>query len=461
MLFNSWPVVLLVILTLGLYYIPAFRKGQVVILIVASLFFYAYRQPILLSLLLFSAFLNATISYVIASPKYAKTTKWWAVLGVGSNIGILFFYKYAGLFHTTLQPGEWADFMIDIPLPIGISFYTFQGISLVVDVFRNKKLPQATRSFGQHLLHTILFIGFFPQLVAGPIVKAGDFLPQIEIKKFSNILFLPLFKKLVLGYFLKMVIADNLKDFTFWMEYPYFKGHSSADLWLMLFGFSFQIFADFAGYSLIAIGIAGLFGYQLRDNFRLPYTALSFRDFWKRWHISLSHFLQQYLYISLGGNRKGKLRTYLHLLITMLLGGLWHGASWGFVVWGGFHGLLLVIERASNTSVFHHSSYLFKCIKALFVFFCVSMGWLLFKLPYNEAWIYVLQLFSHWHQSSNMVIILNILLYSFPIVIYHMYPHLTRRFPALQKGEYIYFGVMLFLILTNSGSPEKFIYFQF
>jgi alginate O-acetyltransferase complex protein AlgI len=310
MLFNSWPFVFLVLFTLLVYYLPVFRKGQVLILIAASLFFYAFRQLELLSLLLFSAFLNAAISYVIAHSLFPKKQKICAVLGVVANLGVLFFYKYACLFHATFQPGDWADFMVDIPLPIGISFYTFQGISLVVDVFRNNKPPQITRSFGQHLLHTVLFIGFFPQLVAGPIVRASDFLPQIHTKRWADISFEPLFKKLVLGYFLKMVIADNLKDFTFWMEYPYFKGHSSADLWMMLFGFSFQIFADFAGYSLIAIGIAGLFGYTLRDNFRHPYTALSFRDFWKRWHISLSHFLQHYLYIPLGGNRKGTVRTH-------------------------------------------------------------------------------------------------------------------------------------------------------
>jgi alginate O-acetyltransferase complex protein AlgI len=461
MLFNSWPFVLLVLLTLSVYYLPVFRKKQVAILVVASLFFYAYRQPTLLFLLVFNAVLNATISFLVAHQNRANIRKWWAVLGVCCNLSVLFFFKYAGLFHATLQPGDWADFMVDIPLPVGISFYTFQGISLVVDVFRKHETTVTSRSFTQHLLHTVLFIGFFPQLVAGPIVKAKDFMPQIEDKYWSSVVVAPLFKKLVLGYFLKMVIADNLKDFTFWMAFPYFKGFAALDLWTMLFGFSFQIFADFAGYSLIAIGIAGLFGYQLRDNFLFPYTALSFRDFWRRWHISLSGFLHQYLYIPMGGNRKGKLRLYVHLFLTMLIGGLWHGASWGFAVWGAFHGLLLVLERMLNAGDFRSSSRGAHIAKTLLVFTCISLGWLLFKLPHHEAWIYVQHLLTYGSTSSNMVIVLNIVLYSAPVIGYHLYPHVRRRFPAIQKGEVVYLAVMLFLIVSNSGSAVPFIYFQF
>lgn len=288
MLFNSWPFVVLVLITFGVYYLPALRSKQVFVLVAASLIFYAYRQPVLLSLLLFNAFTNATTSYLIAQQTGTLARKSWAILGISCNLGLLIFFKYAGLLHATLQPGNWADFMLNIPLPIGISFYTFQGISLVVDVFKNTHIAPRSNSYPQHLLRTLLFIGFFPQLVAGPIVKAHDFIPQIQTKTPNHIAFTPLLQQLILGYFLKMVIADNLKDFTFWMDYPYFKGHASLDLWMMLLGFSFQIFADFAGYSLIAISIAGLFGYQLKHNFMYPYTALSFKQFWKKWHIYLS-----------------------------------------------------------------------------------------------------------------------------------------------------------------------------
>lgn len=461
MLFHSWPFLLLVLSTFTLYYTPFLRKRQVFILLASSMFFYAYRQPELLALLLFSALTNGVISYLLSLEKNYKK-RLIAIIGVVINLSVLFFFKYAGLFHATFTPGEWADFLLDIPLPVGISFYTFQGISLVIDVYKQNKQTIKQSSFGTHMQHSVLFVGFFPQLVAGPIVKAKDFLPQIQEKQFSDIAFTLLFKKIILGYFLKMVIADNLKDFTFWMEFPYFKGHSSLDLWVMLFGFSFQIFADFAGYSLIAIGIAGLFGYSLRDNFLFPYTALSIRDFWKRWHISLSSFLHQYLYIPLGGNRKGRLRTYMNLFLTMLLGGIWHGASWNFMIWGAFHGLLLVTEKAAAKTTFHSHNRWAKFAKALFIFICVSIGWLLFKLPHlDQALYYLQQLFTQWNKPSNMVIVLNILIYSTPIIGYHWYHHIGKNLIWFCKLKFLWFAIMLFLLFTNSGSAEKFIYFQF
>ncbi|MEQ8682884.1 MAG: MBOAT family O-acyltransferase, partial [Cyclobacteriaceae bacterium] len=223
----------------------------------------------------------------------------------------------------------WSDFLIAIPLPIGISFFTFQGISLLVDAYRNRAGTSdqiRVLPFWKLLFHTSLYISLFPQLVAGPIVKAHDFYPQIRTKYLSGIQWNYVFQHVVTGYFLKMVVADNLKDFTGELVWPSFERFSSVELLVYLFGYSMQIFADFAGYSLIAIGISGLFGYIIPQNFNFPYVASGFSDFWKRWHISLSTFLKEYLYIPLGGNRKGRVRTYLNLMIVMALGGLWHGA---------------------------------------------------------------------------------------------------------------------------------------
>jgi alginate O-acetyltransferase complex protein AlgI len=231
--------------------LPAFAKLQVEILIVSSLIFYSYEQPALVLLLVFSALLNVFVSYYIAfgKTKYKKT---FATLGVILNLSGIAFFKYSpliggGFFDTSDGIGH---FLLTIPLPIGISFFTFEGISLLVDVysgkhFDNRKLIPS--SLVQHTKRTLFFISFFPHLVSGPILKAHDFYPQIGIKKFGDIDWNACFRALIVGYFLKMVCADNLKDFTFWLAYPYYQGRSSLDLITMLFGYSFQIFADFAG----------------------------------------------------------------------------------------------------------------------------------------------------------------------------------------------------------------------
>ena len=233
----------------------------------------------------------------------------------------------------------------------------------------------------EHFRNTALFKSFFPYLVAGPIVKAHEFYPQIEAKNLQDIAWETAFRCLVVGYFLKMVVADNLKDATFWIEYPHFLRHSSVGLLALLFGFSMQIFADFAGYSLIAIGLGHLFGYNLPTNFNFPYLSRSFSEFWKRWHISLSTWLRDYLYFPLGGNRKGKIRTYLNLFIVMFLGGLWHGASWKYAVWGSFHGLALAVERLFRNKINLPRHWVLDSLRVLVVFSFVTFAWLLFRLP--------------------------------------------------------------------------------
>ena len=342
MLFNSLAFIILVIVTFSIYYIPWLKKYQVHILILSSLYFYAHSNRKLLLLLLSSAAINILTSYYITFGKISQR-KLLATIGVVLNVGILLFFKYAALLSQTFLSANSSigGFLITIPLPIGISFYTFEGISLVVDVFRKKhgeNNDMVSPSLAEHAKKTLLFISFFPHLIAGPVLKAHDYIPQIKPKFFKDIAWEVAFKNIVLGYFLKMVVADNLKDFTFWMAYPYYQGQSSITLVALLFGYSCQIFADFAGYSLIAIGVARLFGYNFKDNFNFPYIATSFKEFWKRWHISLSTFLMEYLYIPLGGNRKGKVRTYLNLMITMFLGGygmVRHGVTQSGVVFMG------------------------------------------------------------------------------------------------------------------------------
>ena len=265
--------------------------------------------------------------------------------GIFINLGILFFYKYyefAGSlitdFFSLLNIG------IEIPrwnvlLPVGISFYIFQAVGYAVDVYRGT--IKAEKNFVVYAL----FISFFPQLVAGPIERAKNMLPQFREKhKFSYENFDAGLRLMIWGFFMKLCVADRVSTYVD-AVYNNYMEHSGVSLLLATFFFTFQIYCDFAGYSLIAIGSSKMMGFTLMENFHRPYFAKSIKEFWRRWHISLSSWLRDYLYISLGGNRKGKFRQYLNLIITMFLGGLWHGASWNFVLWGTFHGIALAVHK--------------------------------------------------------------------------------------------------------------------
>ena len=473
MLFNSWPFVGLVLLSLSIYYLPFMKKWQVYVLLAFSLLFYAYANPWLLSLLLASALINALASY---GAMQGRQPRLYATVGVMINLMLLALFKYGGLvassFLSTVH--GMGHLLCMLPLPLGISFYTFSGISLVVDAYKGKLASREKVCLREHIKRTFLYVCFFPKLLAGPIAKSRDFFDDIRTKSWKDVDATFVFKALVSGYFLKMVIADNMKDFTFWMAYPYFELRGTGSLFLMLFGYAMQIFADFAGYSLIAIGVAALFGYRLPANFNFPYISSSFREFWKRWHITLSQFLMEYLYISLGGNRKGKVRTYFNLLLTMMLGGLWHGAAWSYLVWGTFHGLCLVVERAvcgrrENCISFGTSLMarrISNVLSVMCVFLFVMFGWLLFVLPeFSQAVRYVQCIFGNFGKVAFLdPKLMPIAIYSFPVILYHLvyrfrYTTIVHRY--ILRFDYLLYGLMLFLILTNSGSANAFVYFQF
>ena len=264
MLFNSFSFLILLFITFSVYYLPCFKRFQLSILIISSLIFYAYENPWLLCLLFTSVLINSYLSYYVVFGRFKKQI---VTLGVIFNLSILAFFKYSPLFAVTFFDinHSFGSFLLSIPLPIGISFFTFEGISLLVDVYKsdnpvNDKIVDS--ALFKHMHKSLFFIVFFPHLVAGPILKADEFYPQISSKRFLDIDFNSCFRQLVVGYFLKMVVADNLKEYTFWIEYPYFESHSSVTLVTMLVGYSCQIFADFAGYSLIALGLAQVFGYR-------------------------------------------------------------------------------------------------------------------------------------------------------------------------------------------------------
>lgn len=472
MLFNSFDFVGLVVVTFTLYYLPFLRKVQVGLLIGSSLFFYGFNNPKLLILLLFSVAINITTSYLVVHGP-ATRRRLFATVGVIVNLLILAFFKYSPLLGQTffLTDGGISAFLVQIPLPIGISFFTFEGVSLLVDAFRGRNIPEyrslVAKHMPRHALNTTLFITFFPHLVAGPILKAHDFIPQIQAKFYRDIDWEYCFKALVTGYFLKMVIADQLNHQTFWIEYPYFQSYSSTVLIGLLVGYSIQIFADFAGYSLIAIGVAELYGYRLMQNFNFPYIATSFSEFWRRWHISLSTFLKEYLYIPLGGNRRGSTRTYLNLLVTMVLGGLWHGASWNFAVWGAFHGLALAVERfwKDRFPLVQNPGLLHQVASGVMVFGFVTWAWLLFKLTdFTHIIQFMKTIYVNYNMPNYWALLVYVGIYSLPVVAYHGI-YLWKKTPAREQLyanlEPFIYGFMLFGILTNSGLGADFIYFQF
>src|ERR1700704_458064 len=337
MTFTSWQFGIFVAIVFGAYYLPPFRTLQTQLLVIASLFFYGYGQPELLPLLTVAVF--GTYLFLILA---LRNRQIWLPVGIAFNLALLAFFKYKFLFVETTGPGLTGvtpiDFLLKLPLPIGISFFVFHNISLLVDLTRQK-------SATPNLTSVFLYIIFFPQLVSGPITRAEMFVPQIKPKYFGEIPFVEAAKWILTGFFFKLYVANNLNEMTSYMDFPLYETLQTQDRWLLIFLYSYQIYADFFGYSAIAIGLALLFGYRLPVNFDLSYISTSFSEFWTRWHISLSTWLRTYLYIPLGGNRRGIFRTYLNLMIVMGLGGLLHGAGLGYLMWGLLHGLLLVMER--------------------------------------------------------------------------------------------------------------------
>lgn len=490
MLFSTWEFVIFLLLVLVGYYLAGYGRSawQGAILIVASYFFYAWGEPWLISLLLISTAINTAAALYLLDRKRTERYRYLMVAGaVVVNLAILAFFKYASLFASTFLPQgawqQWGYHLSEIPLPIGISFFTFQGISLVVDVYRAgpegipgmrpPQTPEERRSLTRNIF---LFKAFFPALIAGPIVKAHEFMHQIGRKRVRDIDWEDATTKLVAGYFLKMVIADNLRDVTAMIDYPNFVGAPSLQLVLLLYAFSMQIFADFCGYSLIAMGLARLFGYQLPINFAYPYLSASLTEFWKRWHISLSTWLKQYLYFPLGGNRKGAARTYLNLFVVMFLGGLWHGAAWSYMIWGGVHGILLALERLfgvrGDAARFDRGVWraLGSALRIFGVFTMVSLLWLLFKLPDFEHVKLYLQGIAAMKPGIIPQATFTILLFSMPVVLFHFYglyreqlrEMLDAHSPVVfYRAKMACVGLLLFLIISNSGTSGAFIYFQF
>jgi alginate O-acetyltransferase complex protein AlgI len=383
MLFNSLEFVVFFALVYGLYIVLQHRY-QNILLLAASLLFYGWWDWRFLLLLLLAAVVDYFVSHRVEASSDPRVRRAWLTVSLVSNLGVLGFFKYYNFFAENTARvlgmfglhGDWT--LENLVLPVGISFYTFQSIAYVIDVYRRDL--KAARNFFDFML----FVSFFPQLVAGPISRATELLPQVEHpRRIRYQQFCDGLRLILIGFIMKLVVAENLAPFVKSMfNSP--ETHHGVNVLLGLYAAAFQIYGDFAGYSSIARGLSKLMGFELMLNFRQPYLATNPSDFWRRWHISLSTWLRDYLYIPLGGNRGGSFATNRNLMITMILGGLWHGAALNFLVWGIFHGGLLVLHRMLQKplAVFWQglpvSPFAARGLAVVLFFHVTCIGWLLF-----------------------------------------------------------------------------------
>ncbi len=353
-------------LLLFLYYFAKDRYRNLVLL-VASLAFYAWGEPKNIFLMLLSVFVNYWIGILL--DKFRKQGKLLLTIAVAYNLGILYIFKYLNFSVDTLNRVTGAALTIPkIALPIGISFFTFQIMSYVIDVYRKEVEVQ------KNILDLALYISLFPQLIAGPIVRYVDVKNQIAQRGTSWEKFHAGVIRFAIGFSKKVLIADQLSslvDTVFAGKYPSLWGH-----WVGILAYTLQIYFDFSGYSDMAIGMGKMFGFDFLENFNYPYISRSIKEFWRRWHISLSTWFRDYLYIPLGGSRKGKARTYVNLLIVFFLTGLWHGASFNFIVWGLFYAVFLIAERLGFEKVLKKMPVALQHIYSLFV---IMIGWVFFR----------------------------------------------------------------------------------
>ena len=445
------------------------RRLRILYVIAFSLFFYYKCSGIYFILLILSSFVDFYISDLIYKSQKTGTRKWLLVLSCVINLGVLAYFKYTGFLTENFNALFSGDLSFDtIFLPIGISFYTFQTMSYTIDIYRRELEP------AKNVWDFMFFVSFFPQLVAGPIVRAKDFIPQIYEKLYLTKKELSYAFYLIIGGLIKKaVISDyisvNFVDRVF--NFP--DNYTAFENLLAVYGYTLQIYCDFSGYSDIAIGLALLLGFQLPPNFRTPYQSTSVTEFWRRWHISLSGWLRDYLYISMGGNRKGKLRTYFNLFMTMLLGGLWHGASWKFVLWGAMHGSVLAIEKAFRIPKLTNKNVALKLMAGILTFHFVAFCWVFFRaLDFANALNVIDNIGmlewspQNWwsviagYQNVAIVMLIGFLWHFIPQKWQDQQLLFFHKIPVV--GKVVLFAATIWIIsATASSEVQPFIYFQF
>lgn len=464
MLFNSISfAIFFTIVLIVVFLLERKNTPKKIFLILASFFFYMFWKADYAWLLGGSILFNFTSAKLIAKIQNPGKRKLYITLAIAGNLLLLCIFKYAdfiiininylmSLFNLgPIKP-------LNIILPIGISFFTFQAMCYIIDVYKGKIKPAS-------LVDTSLYISFFPHLIAGPIIKAVQIIPQFDVVKIlRNENFVIGSHRIFWGLIKKMVIADNLAIFV----NQVFGAHSQYN-WLTqliaVYAFAFQIYCDFSGYSDIAIGCFRIMGYEIAENFNLPYIATDFSDFWKRWHISLSTWLRDYLYIPLGGNRKGIRRTYINVMITMFLGGLWHGAKWTFVFWGILHGIYLMAQKFFEKKIVIPKNALTDFLKIFLTFQLVCLTWIFFRAEnFHSACGMLFSIVTF--KGGTLYLTGGVMVLLFVSFLLHI---LKGRFQMYNifmslpyQIRYAAYSIGIFLLFFNKASVStQFIYFQF
>jgi D-alanyl-lipoteichoic acid acyltransferase DltB (MBOAT superfamily) len=471
-LFNSTEFLVFLGAVLALYYRLGHRS-QNLMLLVASYVFYGWWDARFLSLLVLSTVVDFFCSHGIhASSDPARRLRLLRV-SIAVNLGVLGFFKYFDFFTSSSVEllnalGLHASLpLLEVILPVGISFYTFQTMAYTIDVYRGQVAP------ARRFLDFALYVGFFPQLVAGPIERARALLPQLENpRRVDASDWTAAIQLLLLGYFKKVCIADGVAPYVD-RAFADPAALSAPDLWLASYLFAIQIYGDFSGYTDIARGVARLFGIRLSVNFRQPYLSSSITDFWRRWHISLSSWLRDYLYVPLGGNRRGRRRTYANLLTTMLLGGLWHGAAWHFVIWGALHGIALAVHRAVTGGTVSSAPHAARrnpvlvTAKILLTFHLVCLFWVFFRADdAGSAWVFLAGMVGDLSAPSADLAITT-LCYAILLAAVDLpcWRH-ERELPFAPQGPawawgLAFAGMLIAISFIGETNARPFIYFQF
>lgn len=443
MLFSSFTFLFYFLPAVLLLMLPSSLRWRNAALLVSSLIFYAWGGFSLSILLILSSIIN----HFFAS-KVRFGYRSWLVVGVSFNIAILVGFKYIDFFFMNIMElmkkfdPSFTYKPLGIKLPLGISFYTFQGISMLVDLYRKPSMIKLK------LHETMLYISFFPQLIAGPIIRYHDIIDQIRVRVLNWEKIHTGTQRFVLGLFKKVAIANPLGLLADQLIETDIELIDASAAWLGIIAYSFQIFYDFSGYSDMAIGLGKMLGFEIGENFQFPYTARSIQDFWRRWHISLSTWFRDYVYIPLGGNKKGKWKTYRNLLLVFFLTGFWHGAAWTFIFWGLFHGFFIILERIGGNTILEKMPRAFQHFYTLLV---VVIGWVYFRIDdFRAASSFVAQLFS-----SNEKAILNAIYYlDIELILVMALAVLLsiprKSFPLLQRS---FFENFIFVLFQNILTP--------
>lgn len=472
MLFNSFEFLIFIPIVFVLYWF-VFKplRWQNGLVLVASYFFYGWWSWKFMVLLGISTFLDYLYGFSVASPN-RKKARFFLWLSIINNLGILGVFKYYNFFATEFQQAfaliGWhtSPVLLHVAIPIGISFYTFHGMSYVFDIYRGKQKPVT------NLVDYSVFVSFFPLLVAGPIERANHLLPQIQKKRFFDYTRAVEGCRLILwGLFKKVVIADSLATIVDNLFNNYHDQHG-VSLIIGAIAFSFQIYGDFSGYTDIALGTAKLFGFELLSNFRFPYFSRDVAEFWRRWHISLSSWFRDYLYIPLGGSKQGKLKAVRNTFIIFLVSGFWHGASWNFITWGFIHAcaflpLLLLQRNRKHDSDVVAQNRSYPTLKELWqigaTFAFVTFAWVFFRAKdMKEAFGYLKGIFSNYKQPQDFLSYSNVFYYIIPLILGDWWLRRDERnLKVPKRGKTIIYIMLGVLVLFYFGKKTNFIYFQF